>query len=647
MPPRLITRLCYAANTVVFDSGEKIQALVHRLSTLEGSVLVNPNQAVSRDADTRAKLQAFAPTPPASHGTTRSVDVDFYSEKSAPGTPDGGGLGGKHHAIEARDLIQEELSRNGLLSQNQRRVLETAVSFVVEISRGECGDLFRWSRKQDFSTEITAGEIAHVILATQKSVPNPPELYLQSIDHIPPKVAERIALALLEGKGDEQTLNLYRILIHFKALVVLYDAQMRDQHSLAVQQHVRELQMHHLHAAIAGLSRVSLLAPPSLLLLQALVAGAMLMQIAGDPNACWSLTAVACRTMMALGYHNIRDTTPLNDLDEEIYAAVAWCIHFDRCMSFLLVRPPTLPSLDFTPAPLIRTNPRNILGDPVLLMMEMAPVQEKILELTLKSAFKKPRVGVVLKEEVDSLRVEMSNIYARLETARLPYDSTCAEGLLHWQSLEFKFFSTLTAIHRLSPTITSDPVEREECLRCARKALVCITDIQNEYATQGFFVDECNPYMSWTVLSYPLCPFFVVFCNVVGTSNAQDFRMLEEVTAGMANVTTGQECAIRLCKLCSAMVNLCRPLIEGVQPVGNISLANQEILHTSQNGNVMSINPVPEPGHGLCATDFNGESCDGQGLVSWDDDMMWQLFQNQPSLNWFNTNILDSTTNFL
>lgn len=28
---------------------------------------------------------------------------------------------------------------------------------------------------------------------------------------------------------------------------------------------------------------------------------------------------------------------------------------------------------------------------------------------------------------------------------------------------------------------------------------------------------------------------------------------------------------------------------------------------------------------------------------SWNDDMMWQLFQSQPSLDWFNADILDPT----
>jgi hypothetical protein len=36
-------------------------------------------------------------------------------------------------------------------------------------------------------------------------------------------------------------------------------------------------------------------------------------------------------------------------------------------------------------------------------------------------------------------------------------------------------------------------------------------------------------------------------------------------------------------------------------------------------------------------------SSDGFLPSTWNDDMMWQLFQSQPSLDWFNADILDPT----
>lgn len=37
---------------------------------------------------------------------------------------------------------------------------------------------------------------------------------------------------------------------------------------------------------------------------------------------------------------------------------------------------------------------------------------------------------------------------------------------------------------------------------------------------------------------------------------------------------------------------------------------------------------------------------DGFMPSTWNDDMMWQLFQSQPSLDWFNADILDPTWNY-
>ena len=79
-----------------------------------------------------------------------------------------------------------------------------------------------------------------------------------TVDHVPPKAFEKIALALMEGTADEKTLNLYRVIVHFQA---------------AVQRHIQRMEFNHLIAALTALDKVSFLTAPSLLLAQALVTG--------------------------------------------------------------------------------------------------------------------------------------------------------------------------------------------------------------------------------------------------------------------------------------------------------------------------------------------------------------------------------------
>lgn len=132
------------------------------------------------------------------------------------------------------------------------------------------------------------------------------------------------------------------------------------------------------------------------------------------------------------------------------------------------------------------------------------------------------------------------------------------------------------------------------------------------------------------MLSYPLCPFFVVFCNVVGTSNAQDFQLLQDVADSISELVTENKFVNRLYRLCTTLIGLCKSLI-----------------------NTASTNAVPNngvPDAGIPPMDTTAGQLDfieTNGNVeeflasSWNDDRMWQLFQSQPSLDWFNADILD------
>ena len=69
--------------------------------------------------------------------------------------------------------------------------------------------------------------------------------------------------------------------------------------------------------------------------------------------------------------------------------------------------------------------------------------------------------------------------------------------LLHWRGLQFKYHSTLASVHRLSPTVTTVPAEREECLRSARTALECVLFIETVGKKLGHFIEGYDPYLAW------------------------------------------------------------------------------------------------------------------------------------------------------
>ncbi|KAF9690803.1 hypothetical protein EKO04_011046 [Ascochyta lentis] len=621
---------------------DKIQALVQRLSSLEDSVRVTqdtPRSSIPLPEEASPERQASSERPLKRKRTSSAVNVTVPAA-----TPEVDAA--QQPTNEARNLIQKELSTNSRFSMHQRSVLETAISFVDHLSNAPVPtmkDRSTFDKSMYAETELTQGEILHVILGTETKSMAPTTIHFQSLDHIPAKAVERIALALMEGTADEKTETLYKVIIHYKFAVVLYASQLQGPKSPAVQKHIRQLEYNHLSAALTALDHVSFLMTPSLLLVQALITGAIMMQIVGNPASCWELTAYASRTLVALGYHTITNDEAKDEHEEEIQAAVAWCSQFDSCMSLLLLRPRSLPPMNIKISSLVKANPLNPMCVFEIIAMEMIPVHEKILELTLAPASKKP--GAPLKEEVAWLRKQMSDIYSMMQRdCPTHLLDSIMDILLHWKCLEFKYFSTLTSVHRLSPTVTTEPLEREECLRSARMALECVKVIETTSKSLGHFIEGYDPYLAWTMLSYPLCPFFVVFCNVVGTSNEHDFQLLQAVTDGISALVTENKYVNRLHRLCSTLLNLCTPLVKtsGPQDRSNTNAAvpgfsAQTSIYPSTLSGIDATPDMLGVGPGV------GGSTDAFLASTWNDDMMWQLFQSQPSLDWFNADILDPT----
>jgi hypothetical protein len=76
-------------------------------------------------------------------------------------------------ATEARSLISKELSTNGLLSDHQRSVLETAISFVDHLSHAPVPtitDRSTFDKSNYISTDLSQGEILHIILASASTI---------------------------------------------------------------------------------------------------------------------------------------------------------------------------------------------------------------------------------------------------------------------------------------------------------------------------------------------------------------------------------------------------------------------------------------------------------------------------------------------
>jgi hypothetical protein len=81
------------------------------------------------------------------------------------------------------------------------------------------------------------------------------------------------------------------------------------------------------------------------------------MQYLGNMTRCWLFIAIASKIIVSLNYHNITDPSPGNDIEENIHACVYTCYGFDKILSLLLLRPPSLPDLKVRPTQLIHLDP--------------------------------------------------------------------------------------------------------------------------------------------------------------------------------------------------------------------------------------------------------------------------------------------------
>jgi hypothetical protein len=389
---------------------DKIQALVQRLSSLENTLhRTHRSPSSTHEAEIMSDPVKLSPEGMPDRPAKRKRTTSSQEVPMAPTTPEVDNA--SQTANEARLHITKELSTNGLLSGHQRSVLETAISFVDQLTHAPVQNLkdrSTFDKSMHISTDLSQREIFNVIIGNQFKARVDAGVPYHTIDHLPPKAVERIALALMAGTADEKTLNLYKVVVHFQAAAVMYTSQLQGPQSAAMQKHIQQMEYDHIIAALTALDNVSFMTAPSLILVQALVTGAIMMQIIGNPAQCWELTAHASRTIIALGYHQIDKMVPETDEEREIFAVVAHCAELDSAMSLLLLRPRSLPKFKIKIHDLLRADPSTPMST-----LEMIAVQDKILDLILTSATK--RSPSVLKEEVVQLVAQMKEIYGLIE----------------------------------------------------------------------------------------------------------------------------------------------------------------------------------------------------------------------------------------
>ncbi|PWY89625.1 hypothetical protein BO94DRAFT_565393 [Aspergillus sclerotioniger CBS 115572] len=628
----------------------RIAGLSDRLSTLEQFISYPPSvvQASaqdpghhSRDGDdvNGSKIDPNTSShPPSSRsqtGRAPNVNVAFHRATESPAVAENIPI---HQVSEAQRFIQQELQHSDHLSLNRRTVLENALSLVNKLSSSSLESRFFGgnAKHAEYQDESDLEEFSlETYLMMSLNMPHSLSTgnHFHWPDHVSVKGLEHMSLSLAEGKLDRQTSLHYRVCVYTKALFFLARVPQRLL-TPWLRTHIKRTQEKYALAAVKVLDQINFVGTYSISLVQALLSGALLHQMQGNPTRGWTLTAFASQLLVTMNYHTIREDTPVRSQeDEDARQCLFSCFYLDKMLSMLLLRPPSLPRLKINPSILVPLDDGVPLGMIVKTVVELAQVQEAALELICGRNGPSDRNKVATK---------LGAIVQDLVSLRSVIDERCVNSprlfQVEWIATEFRYYAILATILHCASKIQERPQGREECLANARHALEALGRLQKILNDDDTFVDAYPMFLSWTVLFYPMTPFYLLFCNVVGTSSLEDFQLMRDTTKGLYRFIDSNPAIAKLYHLFTTFLALCSPLVQGESDsISPIYMPPDLTTVPEFQPNVAletGIPPVDTSMFDSSRLDVVGDSVIDPMISAWNNAQMWDLYDIQPSLEW-------------
>ncbi|CAI7593689.1 unnamed protein product [Penicillium crustosum] len=453
-------------------------------------------------------------------------------------------------------------------------------------------------------------------------------------DHISDKTLEKMASTILSDDDHEhgQLFYQYCVCVYVKAIFHLYQKPRAYKDPRINAQFLKSKKLYQTYA-FRALKSLNFLNTPSLPFIQALISAAFFMQYLGNMSQSWILNSYAARLITALGYHEIRNPVGNSNLDEEIRSAVCWCFYIDRTLSTLLYRPLSLPEPRISLTNLL-TADRSLPHFPLIrVLLDLAQVQGELLICGMADNTRQ------IIANHSRLQERMEAIYSNIQSSRASAPNCIASD---WISCEFCYYAILVDILRSRLKCTFSPLTHKECVSYSRKSLRALHYLQKNLADTPGFVDPYPTFLTWTVLLYPLSPFYVLFCNIIGELDMDDYNLMKDITQSLSQFATSPYIS-KLLKLLDYLHNLCVPLIQAKQRMG--PQAKVPTLYPSMTGTwhdhpathenahlLMARSPDMDPNAGAHPQQLQTPSDENYAP---DDALMWQLFNSELSLEWF------------
>ncbi|KAJ5087373.1 hypothetical protein N7456_010989 [Penicillium angulare] len=205
-----------------------------------------------------------------------------------------------------------------------------------------------------------------------------------------------------------------------------------------------------------------------------------------------------------------------------------------------------------------------------------------------------------------------------------------------WIAVDFCYYAILVEIYRTHLQNAFNPAAHRTCLVYARRSLRAFHFIQKHSAEMPGFDDPFPSFLTWTLFIYPLSAFFVVFCNIIGTVDQDDYELMGQIIKGLLPFKQDPHLG-KLLDLLQAIQRLCEPLFQQLNgdtglpsPQGDTQheFVTMDDYHTDL-ATTGSFPPMVPFGHDL------GPVSDPDADFS-ADRLMWDLFNSQVPAGWLN-----------
>ncbi|KAJ4311311.1 hypothetical protein N0V84_010516 [Fusarium piperis] len=484
---------------------------------------------------------------------------------------------------QAQHFLKGELGRSQLnMTQERERLFQSVLALAERVdmpAEPTWADRFEFEDTVDFDAQCMypAPEFLYVTLDGLGVNSITTRFYLQLGRHLSKLTLERMEYALIENTVHGQRRLEYIICVNFWAYLVLTSLESEDPSTL-IAQHLGGSRDRYFNNAKCALKRMSILATPTLSMLQALLCGvssSQMMRIdlrganvgcpakvmffldVGDFEKCWILNAAACQAFVAIGGQHLVDQTsdPASTQAREVRASLFNCFVFDKAFSINMDRPCSMPEMEIDIPTLALSCKDEAVYDICVVLLELGKAMDALMKERRRrcegdgAAGKMKRLQAIL-DSLDSVKEKVD------QASHSPCQS---ENFLRgeWMSMEFAYYSVRGSILSMIMVTENDADTLQLRLASARRALTALKSMQDN--TWAHFTQSraFASSLTWTTLLFPFSALFLVFSNVVITGDLGDLRLLKDVGDGFSVVATGSPTISKIEDFCKRLVKLC------------------------------------------------------------------------------------------